>query len=78
MKNNFILHFYLFFLLLVIVSMMANEYSYKTLKQNLIDGLSKREFIFSKFYTVIALALISTFFVFIVYLEPILFLTKLC
>jgi hypothetical protein len=28
--------------LIVIVSMMANEYSYGTLKQNLIDGLSKR------------------------------------
>ena len=34
-----------FFLLLVIVSMTANEYSYKTLKQNLIDGISKKEFI---------------------------------
>lgn len=55
-----------FFLLLVIVSMMANEYSYKTLKQNLIDGLSKKEFILSKFYTVIAFSLISTIFVFIV------------
>ncbi|PWG04867.1 ABC transporter permease [Polaribacter aquimarinus] len=55
-----------FFLLLVIVSMMANEYSYKTLKQNLIDGLSKKEFILSKFYTVLAFSLISTLFVFIV------------
>lgn len=55
-----------FFLLLVIVSMMANEYSYKTLKQNLIDGLSKKEFILSKFYTVVAFAAISTVFVFFV------------
>ena len=55
-----------FFLLLVIVSMMSNEYSYKTLKQNLIDGLSKKEFILSKFYTVIAFAAISTVFVFVV------------
>ena len=54
-----------FFLLLVIVSMMANEYSNKTLKQNLIDGLSKKEFILSKFYTIIVFALISTLFVFI-------------
>jgi ABC-type transport system involved in multi-copper enzyme maturation permease subunit len=43
---------------------MANEYSNKTLKQNLIDGLSKKEFILSKFYTVIVFAAISTFFVF--------------
>lgn len=64
--NTFIAAILKFFLLLVIVSMMSNEYSYKTLKQNLIDGLSKKEFILSKFYMVIAFALISTLFVFIV------------
>ena len=55
-----------FFLLLVIVSMVSDEYSYKTLKQNLIDGLSKKEFILSKFYTVIAFSLISTVFIFVI------------
>lgn len=64
--NTFIAAFFKLFLLLVIVSMMANEYSNKTLKQNLIDGLSKKEFILSKFYTVVLFALISTVFVFIV------------
>ena len=54
------------FLAVVIVSMMANEYSYGTLKQNLIDGMSKKEFIYSKFLTVILFAGISTLFVFIV------------
>ena len=33
--NTYIASILKFFLLLVIVSMMANEYSYKTLKQNL-------------------------------------------
>jgi ABC-type transport system involved in multi-copper enzyme maturation permease subunit len=64
--NTFIAAFFKFFLLLVIVSMMANEYSNKTLKQNLIDGLSKKEFVLSKFYTVILFAFISTVFVFVV------------
>tara|TARA_R110000850_G_scaffold277151_1_gene424832 strand:+ start:24206 stop:25042 length:837 start_codon:yes stop_codon:yes gene_type:complete len=54
------------FLAIVIVSMMSNEYSHRTLKQNLIDGLSKKEFVLSKFLTVIGFALISTLFVFIV------------
>ena len=54
------------FLAIVIVSMMANEYSHRTLKQNLIDGLSKKEFVLSKFLTVIAFAAISTLFVFVV------------
>lgn len=64
--NTFMAALLKFFLLLVIVSMMANEYSYKTLKQNLIDGLSKKEFILSKFYTTIAFSAISTVFVLIV------------
>ncbi|OXA93078.1 ABC transporter permease [Flavobacterium hercynium] len=54
-----------FFLAIVIVSMMSNEYSYGTLKQNLIDGLSKKEFILSKFLTVVLFALCSTVFVFV-------------
>ena len=63
--NTYIAAIFKFFLLLVIVSMMSNEYSNKTLKQNLIDGLSKKEFILSKFYTVIVFSAISTLFVFV-------------
>lgn len=64
--NTYIADFLKIFLAVVIVSMMANEYSYGTLKQNLIDGLSKKEFIISKFITVISFSLISTLLVFIV------------
>lgn len=64
--NTYVASILKFFLLFVIVSMMANEYSYKTLKQNLIDGLSKKEFILSKFYTVVVFSAISTVFVFVV------------
>lgn len=69
----FIWHFNTYFVALlkillavVIVSMISNEYSYRTLKQNLIDGLSKKEFILSKFYTLVFLSLASTLLVFIV------------
>jgi ABC-type transport system involved in multi-copper enzyme maturation permease subunit len=64
--NTFVTAFFKLFLAIVIVSMMANEYSNKTIKQNLIDGLSKKEFILSKFLTVLSFALISTVFVFTV------------
>ncbi|WP_299796227.1 ABC transporter permease [uncultured Maribacter sp.] len=64
--NTFITAFFKLFLAIVIVSMMSNEFSNKTIKQNLIDGLSKKEFILSKFLTVITFALVSTIFVFIV------------
>lgn len=64
--NTFITAFFKLFLAIVIVSMMANEYSNKTIKQNLIDGLSKKEFISSKFLTVLVFAVVSTIFVFVV------------
>ncbi|WP_422348604.1 ABC transporter permease [Flagellimonas sp.] len=64
--NTFVTAIFKLFLAIVIVSMMANEYSNKTIKQNLIDGLSKKEFIASKFLTVISFSLISTVFVFVV------------
>src|SRR5690606_32527860 len=64
--NSYVSALFKLFLAIVIVSMMSNEYSNKTLKQNLIDGLSKKEFILSKFYTVILLSGVSTLFLFIV------------
>lgn len=63
--NTYIAAILKLFLAIVIVSMMANEYSYGTLKQNLIDGMSKKEFILSKFLTIILFATASTVFVFI-------------
>ena len=63
--NTYIAALFKIFLAIVIVSMMANEYTYGTLKQNLIDGLSKKEFILSKFLVVVGFALASTIFVFI-------------
>ena len=63
--NTYIAAFLKFFLAIVIVSMMANEYSYGTLKQNLIDGMSKKEFIQSKFLTVVLFAAASTLFIFV-------------
>ncbi len=64
--NAFIAAFFKLFLAVVIVSMMANEYSNKTIKQNLIDGLSKWEFVYSKFLTVLAFSAISTVFLFVI------------
>ena len=64
--NAWVASIFKLFLAIVIVSMIANEYSNKTIKQNLIDGLSKKEFILSKFLTVISFALLSTVFVFVV------------
>lgn len=64
--NTFIAALFKFFLAVVIVSMISNEYSNRTLKQNLIDGLSKKEFIASKVIMVAAFSALSTLFVFVI------------
>jgi len=64
--NSYIAATLKLFLAIVIVSMMSNEYSNRTIKQNLIDGLSKKEFVLSKFLTVVTFAFLSTIFLFIV------------
>ena len=57
--------FFKLFIAIVVITMMTNEYSYGTLKQNLIDGLSKKEFILSKFLSLVLLSVVSTVFVFL-------------
>lgn len=64
--NTFMIGLLKIFFAIIIVAMIGNEYSYKTLKQNLIDGLSKGEFLRSKIYAILAFVLISTLLVFII------------
>ena len=64
--NTYIADIFTFFLAIIIVSTVTNEYSYRTIKQNLIDGMSKKEFLLSKVLFIILLSLIATLFVFII------------
>lgn len=63
--NTYIAGLLKLFLAIIIVSMLSNEYSYRTLKQNLIDGLSKKEFLASKFLMMMVFVLASTLFLFV-------------
>jgi len=49
----------------IIIVFITNELKYKTQRQNMIDGLSKRDMILSKFIVVIGLAVCITVYVFI-------------
>lgn len=64
--NTFIISLLKIFFAIIIVAMIGNEYTYKTLKQNLIDGLSKAEFLRSKIYAILAFVAISTLLVFLI------------
>ncbi len=49
------------FIFLIIVT---NEYSYKTLRQNIIDGMTRSEFLFSKLLLALTYSLVSMLFIF--------------
>jgi ABC-type transport system involved in multi-copper enzyme maturation permease subunit len=51
--------------IMVLIS-ITNEYSYRTLRQNIIDGLSRSEFLFSKVMTNLVLSVLSMVLVFLI------------
>lgn len=53
------------FLAIVVVISVSNEFSYKTIRQNIIDGMSRVDFLVSKLSTVLLLSLGSTLLVFL-------------
>ena len=66
---HFVTYISSFFNLLVgviIVVFTCNEIKYKTQRQNLIDGLSKKELVLSKFYVVAMLSVIITVYTFLI------------
>lgn len=57
--------FFLMFPALVIILLVTNEYTFRTIRQNIIDGLSRTEFFLGKLYLVIFIALILSVFLLI-------------
>lgn len=50
----------LFFPGFIIIFLITNEYSFKTHRQNIIDGLSRRQFVWVKLWVALILAIAST------------------
>lgn len=44
---------------LLLITLVTNEFTYKTHRQNIIDGWERRDFVFSKLFWVVALALVA-------------------
>jgi ABC-2 type transport system permease protein len=53
-------------LAIMVVISITNEYTYRTLRQNVIDGLSRSEFLVSKIFTNILLSLMSVSMIFVI------------
>ena len=49
----------------VVIYSITNEFSYRTIRQNVIDGMSKAEFVWSKLILAGFLSIISTLFIFV-------------
>jgi ABC-2 type transport system permease protein len=53
-------------LAIMVVISVTNEFSYRTLRQNVIDGLSRSEFLYSKILTNVLLSLMSVVMIFVI------------
>lgn len=54
------------FLAIMVVISVTNEFTYRTLRQNIIDGMSRRDFIVSKIATDVLLSLASVLMTFLI------------
>jgi ABC-2 type transport system permease protein len=53
-------------LAIMVVISITNEYQYRTIRQNVIDGLSRKQFLLSKIFTNALLSLMSVVMIFVV------------
>jgi len=62
---TFVGGFFKIFLALIVLTFITNEYSHKTVRQNIMMGMSRGQFLFSKVLFVFILSLLSTLILFI-------------
>ena len=63
-NNAYLGHFSKFFLAFIVVISVTNDWTFQTMRQNIIDGISKQEFILSKIILIAFMGGISTLFLF--------------
>ncbi|HNS17277.1 MAG TPA: ABC transporter permease [Bacteroidales bacterium] len=54
------------FLAIIVIFFVCNEYSNKTFRQNIINGLSRNEFVLSKLYFILIISLAATLLILVV------------
>lgn len=62
----FVSGFFKAILAFMVVISITNEFTYRTVRQNIIDGLSRKQFILSKVYTNVLLSVMSMAMVFVI------------
>lgn len=61
-RLTYIASFFNLLFSILIIMLISDEYSFRTLRQQVIDGLSRAELVMAKFYVILALAAASTLF----------------
>jgi len=56
--------FFKFFIAVIVIISITNEFSYKTIRQNIVDGLNRMDFLKSKVISIVLLCLFSSIFLF--------------
>ncbi len=64
-NTTYLASFLKLLLAFIVIISVNNEQSYQTLRQNVIDGISKKEFLMSKLSLILFLGLLSTTFLFV-------------
>jgi ABC-type transport system involved in multi-copper enzyme maturation permease subunit len=54
------------FLAIIIITLVCNEFSFKTIRQNIINGMSRAEYLLSKLYLIVIISLSATLLVFLI------------
>lgn len=62
---TYVASFFTLLLGILVIILITNEFSFRTVRQNIIDGLSKADFMLAKVYLIIFIALFATFVVFV-------------
>ena len=62
---TYIAGYFNIFLAIIIIFFICNEFTYKTLRQNIISGLSRLEYLLSKIYFILILSLGATIVIFL-------------
>lgn len=64
-NTTYLASFVKIFLAFTVIISVNNDITYNTLRQNIIDGISKKEYIFSKLLFIVTMAAISVLFLFV-------------
>lgn len=64
-NTTYLASFVKIFLAFIVIISVNNDITYNTLRQNIIDGISKGDYILSKMSFIVTMAIISTLFIFV-------------